>query len=187
MRRLGRKTANWHSLRVPIGQAQANHSARCGEWVPAAQTESRMNEAGAAGSQTIPGHAGRGIHRPGERGPRDTRRECHLAAHSSARRGGRTIPAMGSEEDIWYELRPDSHAGGGAERYGEQAAAQQAATAMLIRQPGVQFVEIVECGRRAGSDVAPAVVARIAASQPPAPAEAEVDDLHKLPRGAPEC
>jgi hypothetical protein len=94
---------------------------------------------------------------------------------------------MGSDEGIWYELRPDSYAGGGVERYGEQAAAEQAATAMLIRQPAVLFVEIVECGRRAGGDVAPTVVGRIAASQPPAPAEAEVDDLHKLPRGAPEC
>jgi hypothetical protein len=94
---------------------------------------------------------------------------------------------MGSDEDIWYELRPDSHAGGDAERYGEQAAAEQAATAMLIRQPGMLFVEIAECGQRAGSDVAPTVVARISASHPPTPAEAEVDDLHKLPRGAPEC
>ena len=93
---------------------------------------------------------------------------------------------MGSDTDIWYELRPNTELGADAERYGEQSAAEQAATAMLIRHPGLSFVEIAECGLHAGGDVAPAVVARISASQPPAPADAEVDDLHKLPRGAPE-
>ncbi|HEY3613549.1 MAG TPA: hypothetical protein VGK92_07585 [Gaiellales bacterium] len=82
----------------------------------------------------------------------------------------------------WYELRPDSQAAAGDERYGAQDEAEQAATALLIRQPELLYVEIAQC-----SEAQPAtVVARIAPSQPPAPAEAAIDDLHKLPRGAPE-
>jgi hypothetical protein len=93
---------------------------------------------------------------------------------------------MGSEDDIWYELRPGSGAPPDAERYGRKAEAEQAATAMLIRQPDLPFVEIVECGTRGGEPLAPTAVGRISPSQPPAPDEAEIDDLHKLPRGAPE-
>ncbi|MDX6540233.1 MAG: hypothetical protein QOI71_1843 [Gaiellales bacterium] len=93
---------------------------------------------------------------------------------------------MSDDEDIWYELRPASGSSGDAERYGRKPEAEQAAAAMLIRHPGLLFVEIAECGTRAGRPVAPRMVGRIAPSQPPAPSEAEVDDLHKLPRGAPE-
>jgi hypothetical protein len=90
------------------------------------------------------------------------------------------------DEGIWYELRPDSQATEDAERYGERSAAEQAATAMLNRRPELQFVEIAEGGARDGGALAPTVVGRISSSQPPAPAEAEIDDLHTLPRGAPE-
>jgi hypothetical protein len=93
---------------------------------------------------------------------------------------------MSDDDGTWYELRPDSRAVGDAERYGERSAAEQAASALLIRQPDVLFVEIAECSLRAGSAVAPTVVGRISPAQPPAPADAEIDDLHKLPRGAPE-
>ena len=88
---------------------------------------------------------------------------------------------MGDDTGAWYELRPDGAAVEDAERYLERSAAEQAATAMLNRRPQLQAVEIVECG--AGT---PTVVGRISPAQPPAPAEAEIDDLHKLPRGAPE-
>ena len=54
---------------------------------------------------------------------------------------------------------------------------------MLIRQPDLRCVDIAECSEAAP----PNTVGRISGSQPPAPADAEVDDLHKLPRGAPEC
>jgi hypothetical protein len=82
----------------------------------------------------------------------------------------------------WYELRPDSRPAGESERYGAQDEAEQAATAMLIRQPELLYVEIARCGE----GQAATVVGRIAPSQPPAPSEAAIDDLHKLPRGAPE-
>jgi hypothetical protein len=82
----------------------------------------------------------------------------------------------------WYELLPDGHAEDAAERYGERAAAEQAASAMLIRRPQLVCVDIAEC-----SDSAPPeTVGRISGSRPPAPAEAEVDGLHLLPRGEPE-
>ena len=83
----------------------------------------------------------------------------------------------------WYELLPDGNAAGGAERYGERAAAEQAATAMLIRQPDLRWVDIAECSEGAP----PSTVGRISGAQPPAPADAEVDGLHLLPRGQPEC
>jgi hypothetical protein len=91
---------------------------------------------------------------------------------------------MDGDEATWFELRPDSQAMEDAERYGERSAAEQAATAMLNRRPELELVEIAECGADAAS--APTVVGRISAAQPPAPADAEIDDLHKLPRGAPE-
>ena len=88
---------------------------------------------------------------------------------------------MGGDAEAWYELRPDGAAVEDAERYRERAAAEQAATAMLNRRPGLQAVEIVRCDAGGQS-----VVGRISPSQPPAPAEAEIDALHTLPRGAPE-
>jgi hypothetical protein len=93
---------------------------------------------------------------------------------------------MSGDEDIWYELRPGSRAPADAERYGRKSEAERAATAMLVRHPDLVFVEIAECGTRGGDPVPPTVVGRISPSQPPAPDEAEIDDLHKLPRGAPE-
>jgi hypothetical protein len=89
---------------------------------------------------------------------------------------------MDADEATWFELRPDGEAMEGPERYGGRSAAEQAATAMLNRRPALQFVEIAECGEGSASTV----VGRISSSQPPAPADAEIDDLHKLPRGAPE-
>ena len=83
----------------------------------------------------------------------------------------------------WYELLPDGNAASSSERYGERAAAEQAATAMLIRQPDLQCVDIAECSEGAS----PSTVGRISGAQPPAPADAEVDGLHLLPRGEPEC
>ena len=88
--------------------------------------------------------------------------------------------------DLVRALAGGGDAAGDAERYGRRAEAEQAATAMLIRQPELPFVEIAECGTRGGEAMAPAVVGRISPSQPPAPDAAEIDDLHKLPRGAPE-
>jgi hypothetical protein len=93
---------------------------------------------------------------------------------------------MSGAGEIWYELRPASRAPAESERYGRKSEAEQAATAMLIRQPDLLFVEIAECGTQGGEPVPPTVVGRISPSQPPAPDEGEVDDLHKLPRGAPE-
>jgi hypothetical protein len=94
---------------------------------------------------------------------------------------------MSDDNATWFELQP----GGGhpheAERYREKAEAEQAATAMLIRRPELQFVEVVEYAMRGGEASRMSTVSRIAAAQPPAPSEAEVDDLHKLPRGQPEC
>jgi len=89
---------------------------------------------------------------------------------------------MSGSAGTWFELRPSGEAVD-AERYGERAAAEQAATAMLIRQPDLEFVDIAEC-----SDTSPPnTVSRISGTQPPAPADAEVDGLHLLPRGEPEC
>jgi hypothetical protein len=89
---------------------------------------------------------------------------------------------MSDGDGTWYELRPDSHAAAGDERYGAQDEAEQAATALLIRQPELLYVEIAQCSAHEPATV----VGRIAPSQPPAPSEAAIDDLHKLPRGAPE-
>jgi hypothetical protein len=89
---------------------------------------------------------------------------------------------MDGNETIWFELRPDGEPIEDAERCRERPAAEQAATAMLNRQPELQFVEIAECGEGR----TPTAVGRISAAQPPAPADGEIDDLHKLPRGAPE-
>jgi hypothetical protein len=98
-----------------------------------------------------------------------------------------TIPAMVSDEGTWFELQTDSHAAGPAERYRDKAAAERAATVLLIRQPGLQFVDVAEYEIRDGESSEPSVVNRITASHPPAPEEAAVDDLHRLPRGDPEC
>ena len=92
-------------------------------------------------------------------------------------------PVMSGDASTWYELLPDGHAASGGERYGERAAAEQAATAMLIRQPDLQCIDIAECSESAP----PNTVGRISGTQPPAPADAEVDGLHLLPRGEPEC
>ena len=118
----------------------------------------------------------------GTSAPSGTRGVCHLATGPSARRG-RTIRRMSGDATTWYELLPDGHAEDGAERYAERAAAEQAATAMLIRRPELVCVDVAEC--REGS--APSTVGRISGTQPPAPSEAEVDGLHLLPRGEPEC
>ncbi len=90
---------------------------------------------------------------------------------------------MSGDATTWYELLPDGHAEDGAERYAERAAAEQAATAMLIRRPDLVCVDVAECR----DDVAPSIVGRISGTQPPAPSEAEVDGLHLMPRGEPEC
>ena len=82
----------------------------------------------------------------------------------------------------WYELRPESRPAGEGERYGAQDEAEQAATAMLIRQP--ELLSSRSPGVARGRPAT--VVGRISPSQPPAPSEAAIDDLHKLPRGAPE-
>jgi hypothetical protein len=89
---------------------------------------------------------------------------------------------MSGDPSTWYELLPDGNAGSGAERYGDRSAAEQAATAMLIRRPELMCVDIAECTE--GSP--PSTVGRISGAQPPAPNEAEVDGLHLLPRGEPE-
>jgi hypothetical protein len=83
-----------------------------------------------------------------------------------------------------FELRPDGERVDDPERYRVQAEAEQAATAMLIRQPDLQFVEIAEHDAAGDDD---GTVGRIGTAQPPVPEAAEVDDLHKLPRGDPEC
>jgi hypothetical protein len=93
---------------------------------------------------------------------------------------------MSSEEGAVFELRPDGEQVDDAERYRGQAEAEQAATAMLIRRPDLQFVEI-SADAGGGDRSEPATVGRIAATQPPAPGEAQIDDLHKLPRGDQEC
>ncbi len=97
------------------------------------------------------------------------------------------IPSMSDDEATWFELQPGGGNPPGAERYGAKSEAEQAATAMLIRRPELQFVEVAEYAMRGGEAAEVSIVSRIAAAQPPAPSEAEVDDLHKLPRGQPEC
>jgi hypothetical protein len=94
---------------------------------------------------------------------------------------------MSSDEGTWFELRPDDGAASDVERYPDKAEAEQAATAMLIRRSELAFVEIAEYELRAGEIRQLGTVSRIAGAQPPAPSEADVDDLHKLPRGDPEC
>ena len=94
---------------------------------------------------------------------------------------------MGSDEGTWFELRPDGGAASDEERYRDKPEAEQAATAMLIRRPELQFVEIAEYEVLAGAVRQLGTVSRISDAQPPTPSEAEVDDLHKLPRGDPEC
>jgi hypothetical protein len=94
---------------------------------------------------------------------------------------------MSDDEATWFELQPGGAGPHDSERYRGKAEAEQAATAMLIRRPDLQFVEVAEYAMRAGEASRLSTVSRIAAAQPPAPSEAEVDDLHKLPRGDPEC
>jgi hypothetical protein len=83
------------------------------------------------------------------------------------------------DSGIGYELRPDGAPTGEPERYGEREHAEQAATAMLIRRPELKFVDVVLAGSCEQ-------VSRITGARGPAPAEAEIDDLHRLPRGEPE-
>ena len=78
-----------------------------------------------------------------------------------------------------YELRPAGADASESERYGAREEAEQAATAMLIRRPDIPFVDVI---RSADAEH----VSRITGARGPAPAEAEVDDLHLLPRGDPE-
>ncbi len=94
---------------------------------------------------------------------------------------------MSDDEATWFVLQPGGQSPHGAERYRAKAEAEQAATAMLIRRPELQFVEVAEYAMRGGEASQVSTVSRIGAAQPPAPSEAEVDDLHKLPRGDPEC
>ena len=94
---------------------------------------------------------------------------------------------MSSDEGTWYELRTARHPSGPAERYRDRAAAEQAATAMLIRRPDLLFVDVAEYVVLGGTASQPSVVNRITAAHPPTPEEAAVDDLHRLPRGDPEC
>jgi hypothetical protein len=94
---------------------------------------------------------------------------------------------MSIDESTWFELRPDGERIDGAESYRGKAEAEQAATAMLIRCPDLQFVEITEQDVRGGEPSDRGRVSRVAGAQPPAPSDAKVDDLHKLPRGEPEC
>ena len=55
---------------------------------------------------------------------------------------------------------------------------------MLIRQPDLEFVEIAEyaCPTAGGHDRG-----RPDTGPAAGPEEAEIDDLHMLPRGDPEC
>ncbi len=99
--------------------------------------------------------------------------------------GGHTT-AVNDDDGTWFQLLPAGRARRESERYRERAAAERAATAMLIREPALEFVEIAEYEvRDGGRSVIGA--ARIAPAQPPAPEAAEVDGLHLLPRGDPEC
>jgi hypothetical protein len=94
---------------------------------------------------------------------------------------------MSSDDGTWYELQTESQAACAAERYRDKAAAEQAATALLIRQADLQFVDVAEYEIRGGAASEPCVVSRITGSRPPKPGEAAVDGLHLLPRGDPEC
>ena len=93
---------------------------------------------------------------------------------------------MNSDEGTWYELQAARHPSGPAERYRDRAAAEQAATALLIRELDLQFVDVAEYEVRGGEASQPSVVSRITGSRPPAPGDAAVDGLHLLPRGDPE-
>ncbi|HET6172614.1 MAG TPA: hypothetical protein VFD90_08415 [Gaiellales bacterium] len=100
---------------------------------------------------------------------------------------GGHIRTMSTGEGTWFELQPEGERLGGAERYRGRPEAEQAATAMLIRRPELQFVEVAEYETRDGVATPAQTINRIEGAHPPAPSEAEVDDLHKLPRGDPEC
>ena len=93
---------------------------------------------------------------------------------------------MDDGDGIWFQLVPAGRSPHEGERYRERAAAERAATAMLIRDPDIEFIEIAEYELRGGRRSAIGLD-RIAAAQPPAPQEAEVDGLHLIPRGDPEC
>ena len=94
---------------------------------------------------------------------------------------------MSDDEGTWYELQPDGGPAPDAERHRDRAKAEQAAMAMLGRQPDLQFVEIAEYEVVGGKPSLPRTVSRISGAQPSAPEDGEVDDLHLLPRGDPEC
>jgi hypothetical protein len=94
---------------------------------------------------------------------------------------------MSSDEGTWFELRPDGEWAADAERYRGEAEAEKAATAMLIRRADLEFVAVAEYEVRDGTPSVPGTISRVAAARPPLPSKAAVDDLHKLPRGDPEC
>jgi hypothetical protein len=94
---------------------------------------------------------------------------------------------MSSEDGTWYELQTERQPTGRAERYRDKAAAEQAATALLIRHADLQFVDVAAYEIHGGTTSPRFVVSRITGSRPPKPEEAAVDGLHLLPRGDPEC
>jgi hypothetical protein len=69
-----------------------------------------------------------------------------------------------TEDDTWYELRPNGQAMIGTvnpRRYHEQAEAEQAAAQMRQRYPDFRFVEIIRCEIRDGQEARPASVGRV--------------------------
>jgi hypothetical protein len=69
-----------------------------------------------------------------------------------------------SDDGTWYELRPNGQpiiGSGTPRRYGEQAAAEQAAREMRQRYPDFRFVEIISYEDCAGERSRATPVARV--------------------------
>ena len=94
---------------------------------------------------------------------------------------------MSSDEGTWFRSQTARHPSGPAGALPRWAAAEQAATAMLIRRPELLFVDVAEYVILGGTASQPSVVDPHHGRAPSTPEDAAVDDLHRLPRGDPEC
>jgi hypothetical protein len=69
-----------------------------------------------------------------------------------------------ADEGTWYELRPDgvpSVAVANPERYGDQAAAEEAASRLRMRHPNFRYIEIITYEIRNGRRSPATLVGRV--------------------------